>query len=140
MRVCHYDEEYNEYIQTIMNKTKAENKKGCILLLGDKGSVCITYKDCDVTISLDDGHNLDNQKQRFSRALTEAQGKTIGINVDMNIQRVYLYLNDLIQKYKKNTKTTKTNAEILYYLFEHNVFLFDPQQFNNGKLTMDNNI
>jgi len=128
-------EEYNEYIQTIMNKTKTENKKGCILLLGNKGSVGITYKDCDATISLDDGHNLDNQKQRFSRALTEAHGKTIGINVDMNIQRTYLYLIDIIQKHRKNTKTTNTNAEILYYLFEHNVFLFDPQQINNGKLT-----
>ncbi len=128
-------EEYNEYIQTIMNKTKTEKKKGCILLLGNKGSVGITYTDCDVTISLDDGHNLDNQKQRFSRALTEADGKTIGINVDMNIQRTYLYLVDIIQKHRRNTKTTKTNAEILYYLFEHNIFLFDPQQINNGKLT-----
>jgi hypothetical protein len=128
-------EEYNEYIQTIINKTKTEKKKGCILLLGNKGSVGITYKDCDVTISLDDGQNLDNQKQRFSRALTEAEGKTIGINVDMNIQRTYLYLIDIIQKHRKNTKTTKTNAEILYYLFEHNIFLFDPQQINNGKLT-----
>jgi len=128
-------EEYNEYIQTIMNKTKTDNKKGCILLLGNKGSVGITYTDCDATISLDDGHNLDNQKQRFSRALTEADGKTIGINVDMNIQRTYLYLVDIIQKHRRNTKTTKTNAEILYYLFEHNIFLFDPQQINNGKLT-----
>lgn len=128
-------EEYNEYIKTIMNKTKTENKKGCILLLGNKGSVGITYKDCDATISLDDGHNLDNQKQRYSRALTEADGKTIGINVDMNIQRTYLYLIDIIQKHRRNTKTTKTNAEILYYLFEHNIFLFDPQQINNGKMT-----
>ena len=44
--------------------------------------------------------------------------KTIGINVDMNIQRTYLYLVDIIQKHRRNTKTTKTNAEILYYLFE----------------------
>jgi hypothetical protein len=128
-------EEYNEYIKSIMNKTKSDNKKGCILLLGNKGSVGITYKDCDATISLDDGHNLDNQKQRFSRALTEADGKTIGINIDINIQRTYLYLIDTIQKHRKNTKTTKTNAEILYYLFEHNIFLFDPQQINNGKMT-----
>lgn len=127
-------EEYDEYIQTIMNKTKQENKKGCILLLGNKGSVGITYNECDVTIHLDDGHNLDNQKQRMSRALTEAEGKTIGINVDMNIQRTYMYLMDVIQRHRKNKKTTKTNAEILYYLFEHNVFLFDPQHIKNGKM------
>ena len=113
-----------------MDKTKNGNKKGCILLLGNKGCVGITYKDCDVTISLDDGHNLDNQKQRYSRALTEADGKTIGINVDMNIQRTYLCLVDIIQKYRKNTKTEKTNAEILYYLYEHNIFLFNPN-FDN---------
>jgi hypothetical protein len=131
-------EDYNRYIQTIMTKTKTENKKGCILFLGNKGSVGITYKDCDVTISLDDGHNLDNQKQRFSRALTEAEGKTIGINVDMNIQRTYLYLMGIIKKHRINTRTTKTNAEILYYLFEHNIFLFDPQLFNYGKTTIIN--
>ena len=129
-------QEYNEYIQTIMTKTKTLHKKGCILLLGNKGSVGITYKECDVTISLDEGHNIDNQKQRFSRALTEADGKTVGINVDMNIQRTYLYLLNVIQNHRKNTKTTKTNAEILYYLFEHKIFLFDPQQINNGKLTI----
>ena len=127
-------EEYNTFIETIMTNTRNNNKKGCILLLGNKGSVGITYHDCDVTISLDDGHNLDNQKQRFSRALTEADGKTIGINVDMNIQRTYLHLINIIQQYRQHTKTTKTNAEILFYLFENNIFLFDPQQINNGKL------
>jgi len=127
-------EEYNEYIKSIMNKTKKQDKRGCILLLGNKGSVGITYDDCDVTIHLDDGQNLDNIRQRMSRALTEANGKTIGINVDMNIQRTYLYLIDTIQKHRKNVKTTKSNAEILYYLFEHNIFLFNPQEINNGKL------
>jgi len=127
-------EQYNEYITTIMNKTKTDNKKGCILLLGNKGSVGITYHFCDVTISFDDGHHLDNQKQRFSRALTEADGKTIGINVDMNVQRTYLYLIDIIHKHRTYTKTTKTNAEILYYLFEHNIFLFDPQLIHYGNL------
>ena len=129
------EKDYSKEIEDYMKNTKTKNKKGCIILLGNKGSVGITYDNCDVTISLDDGHNLDNQKQRFSRALTEAESKTIGINVDMNIQRTYLYLIDIIQKHRKNTKTIKTNAEILYYLFEHNIFLFDPQQINNGKMT-----
>ena len=128
-------EEYNESIKTMMTRTKENNKRGCILLLGNKGSVGITYDDCDVTISLDDGHNLDNQQQRFSRSLTAANGKTIGINVDMNIQRTYLYLLDIIHKHRKITQTTKTYAEILHYLFEHNIFLFNPHEFNNGKMT-----
>ncbi len=129
-----YKEEYNKYIETILDKSKKENKKGCILLLGNKGGVGITYHNCDATISLDDGHNLDNQRQRFSRALTESDGKTIGINVDMNIQRTYLYLNDIIHKHRKITKTTKTNGEILKYLYENNIFLFNPSDINNGKI------
>jgi len=129
-----YKQEYNEFIQNIMNKTKDQKKRGCILLLGNKGSVGITYHNCDATISLDDGHNLDNQKQRFSRALTEANGKTIGINVDMNIQRTYLYLNEILHKHKRITKTTKTNAEILEYLYRHNIFLFNPNEFTNGNI------
>lgn len=132
------EKEYNDDIKNMMDKTKRTGKRTCMLFLGQKGSVGITYHDCDVTISLDDGHNLDNQKQRYSRALTEAEGKTIGINVDMNVQRTYLNLMDIIHKYRKNTKTTKTNAEILYYLYEENIFLFNPQQFNNGKTTTMN--
>lgn len=126
-------EKYNKMIKSFMRKTKVEKKKGCILLLGDQGTVGVTYHNCDVTISLDDGHNIDNQKQRFSRALTEADNKKIGINVDMNVQRTYTCLNDIIQRYRKNTKTTKTNAEILYYLYEQKIFLFNPQEFNYGR-------
>lgn len=132
------EKEYNDDIKNMMEKTKRTGKRACMLFLGQKGSVGITYHDCDVTISLDDGHNLDNQKQRYSRALTEAEGKTIGINVDMNVQRTYLNLMDIIHKYRKNTNTTKSNAEILYYLYEENIFLFNPQQFNNGKTTTVN--
>jgi hypothetical protein len=127
-------EKYNKFTQDCITRTKEKGKKGCILLLGSQGTTGITYPECDITISLDDGHNLDNQKQRLARSMTGAIGKTIGINVDMNIQRTYLYLMDVIQKHRKMTKTTKTNAEILYYLYEHNVFLFNPQQFNNGSM------
>ena len=128
-------EDYNAFVETKMAKTRADKKRGCILMLGDKGSVGITYNECDVTISLDDGHNLDNYKQRINRALTPAPKKTLGICVDLNIQRTYLYLNDMIHRHRRNTKTTRTNAEILQYMFEHKIFLFDPQQINNGKLT-----
>ena len=92
-----------------------------------------------MTISLDDGHSIDNQKQRYSRALTESDNKsigikTIGINVDMNIQRTYLYLNDIIHKHRTITKTQKTNGEILKYLYEHHIFLYNPSDINNGNI------
>ena len=60
---------YNEKIKTFMEKTRKNNMKGCILLLGNQGSVGITYKDCDLTLSLDDGHNLDNQKTKICKSI-----------------------------------------------------------------------
>ena len=127
-------ETYNKFTQACIKRTREKGKKGCILLLGSQGTTGITYPECDVTISLDDGHNLDNQKQRMARSMTDAVGKIIGINVDMNIQRTYLIIIDIIQKHRKLTKTKKTNAEILYHLYKHNVFLFNPQEFNNGSM------
>lgn len=130
-------ESYNDKIVSYMENTRRRGKKGCILLLGCQGTTGITYHDCDVTISLDDGQNLDQQKQRFARALTEADGKIIGINVDMNIQRAYLYMIDKIHRHRAITKTAKTNAEILTYMFLNNMFLFDPQEFKNGNVVVD---
>lgn len=127
-------ESYNDYIDSIMIKAKSENKIGVVLLLGCKGTTGITYNRCDATISLDDGHSLDNQKQRINRSSTEAHCKSVSINVDMNIQRTYIYLLDIIHKYRRNTKTTMTNAEIMCYLYKNNIFLFDPQEINNGDL------
>ena len=125
---------YVDFIQTCMDRTKTQGKIGCVLFLGNQGSVGITYNDCDVTISLDNGSNIDNQKQRFSRALTVAPNKTIGINVDMNIQRTYSYVLDKINRFRKYSKTKKTNAEILVYLHEIKMFLFNPHEFNNGRI------
>lgn len=131
-------ETYTKFIDSMMtrfenyNQNHANKKKGCILLLGNKGTVGITYELCDVTISLDSGHNLENQKQKYARALTGQPGKTIGINVDMNIQRSYSYLLDVIHKHRKSNPSNKSYAEIVKYLFENNIFLFDPHRLKNG--------
>jgi hypothetical protein len=130
-------ESYNDKIVSYMQETRRKNKRGCILLLGCQGTTGITYHDCDVTISLDDGQNLDQQKQRFARALTEGEGKTIGINVDMNIQRTYTFVMDKIHRHRAIAKRAMTNAEILTYMYINNMFLFNPQDFNNGKITID---
>jgi hypothetical protein len=135
-------ETYTKFIDNMMirfrnyNDTHENKKKGCILLLGSKGTVGITYELCDVTISLDSGHNLENQKQKYARALTAQPGKTIGINVDMNIQRSYSYLLDVIHKHRKSNPSNKSYAEIVKYLFENNIFLFDPHRLKNGSMNM----
>jgi hypothetical protein len=129
-------DKYIECLENMMKKTKEKGKKGCILLLGNKGGTGITYKECDVTISLDDGHNLNSLKQKFSRAGTEAEGKKIFINVDFNIQRTYLFILDKIKRFKKITKNRMTNAEVLYYLYEQNIFLYNPLGYDNKPFSM----
>ncbi len=121
--------DYNDFIKKQMLLTKKQKKKGCILFLGRKGGRGITYEDCDVTISFDDGNILDEQKQRNYRALTSAPKKTIGINVDLNIQRVYYLLSNMIDKFKKINKS-QSPSEILHYLTEHEHFIYNPQEVN----------
>jgi len=130
-------QEYNYFIEKIMTDTKNMNKNGCILLLGDKGGVGITYKNCDATISLDDGLNLDKYEQRISRSMTDCENKTIGINVDMNVQRTFLYKLNFLNNYRKTTKSNETNAKLLKYLYEENIFIFDPddKHINFGNTT-----
>jgi len=127
-------EEFNKFVSKEMILTKKENKKGCIMFLGRQGGRGVTYEDCDVTISLDDGHNLDEQKQRFYRSLTPAFGKTIGINVDMNIQRTYYLLKNIINNFQKYHKT-KSFSEILHYLTQQQIFVFNPQDMEYTNIT-----
>ena len=131
-------EEFNNLVANQMLLTKKENKKGCIMFLGRQGGRGVTYHDCDVTISLDDGHNLDEQKQRNYRALTPAKNKTIGINVDMNIQRTYYLLRNIISSYQKYQKS-KSFSEVLHYMTEQKMFVFNPQDMEYTNVT-DNEI
>lgn len=129
-----YKKEYNEEIICAMNDTKLQNKYGCILLLGDKGSTGITYEDCDVSIHLDDGHNLETQIQKRARPGTPAKDKTIFINVDMNIQRTFYTLSETIKQYQVGSKKDESYKDILIYLYKHNLFLWNDNEFNNGEM------
>ncbi len=120
-------------IEAMMEKTKKNEKKGCFLFLGNKGTTGITYPECDVTISLDDGHDLDHQKQKLARCMTETEGKTIGINVDMNVQRTLQTIYHSIHEFRENTQmTSQSNREILQYMVEHKLFLFNPDKYHFG--------
>lgn len=133
----HGGDTYTDFVEQQLAKTKEFGKIGCVLLLGNQGTVGITYTKCDVTIHLDSGMNLDSQKQRMARALTDAEGKTIGINVDMNIQRTYTFVLDKLHQYRHATNTTKTYTEILQYMFKRNIFLFNPHEINFGNIQID---
>jgi len=123
---------YLEFVEKSMLDTKNRNKKGCILLLGGQGKLGITYDDCDVTISLDNGTNIDDCKQTYYRSLTEAKDKTIGINVDLNIQRVLLYTSNRIRDYRGVSNDNRNYSEILQYLYKEKIFIFNPHEMNFG--------
>ena len=131
--------DYNVLLETIMIDTKKHKKKGCILLLGSKGGVGITYEYADVAFHFDDGMNLDQYSQRTARTLTDAKGKTIGINIDLNIQRTFIYQLNVLNKYRKASGSTDTNGKLLRYLYEQNIFIFNPDDkklnFGNTKET-----
>ena len=131
--------DYNVLLETIMIDTKKHKKKGCILLLGSKGGVGITYEYADVAFHFDDGMNLDQYSQRTARTLTDAKGKTIGINIDLNIQRTFIYQLNVLNKYRKASGSTDTNGKLLKYLYEQNIFIFNPDDkklnFGNTKET-----
>ena len=126
-------EEYINFIESMMERTKNKQKKGCILFLGQQGTTGIDYDRCDVTISLDDGHSMDNQIQRYSRAFMIAPGKTIGINVDLNVQRHYNNLYLKIHEFREKNNSSMTNAEIIEYFYKYNFYLFSPEEINYGR-------
>ena len=128
---------YNQFVIDCMTRTREPKDekgepiyKGCILFLGNAGTVGVTYPDCDVTFSLDDGHSIDNQKQKVSRALTERPGKTVGISCDLNIQRFYREQYDSIAQIKKYCNKVMTDAEVLLYGHKHNIILCDKSQLD----------
>jgi len=127
-----YNKDYSKFIENNMKITKDNNKLGCILFLGNQGKVGITYNDCDVTISFDNGTNIDDVKQLYYRSMTERKGKNIGINVDFNIQRTLLYHHQAIKDYKKITKSGRTLSEILQILYKENLYIFNPQEMKMG--------
>ena len=129
-----YKKEYNEEIVVAMNETRLNGKIGCILLLGDKGTTGITYEDCDVSMHLDDGHNLESQIQKRARPGTPAKDKTIFINVDMNIQRSLFTLSETIKQYQVGNKKNDSYKDILLYLYKNHIFLWNDDDFNNGEM------
>jgi len=124
------------FIKMAMLDTKNKKKKGCVLLLGRQGSLGITYPECDVTISLDNGKGRDIQKQREYRALTPATDKTIGINVDLNRSRIYNTTAEAVLRHKRETGCTGSYGEVLLLLMIKKIFIFNPHKTGFG-LEMD---
>lgn len=122
---------YYAFIDRIMDNTRKHKKRGCILFLGGQGTTGITYDDCDVTISFDNGKSLDNEKQKQARAMTDAPNKTIGINIDMNIQRCFSMVVDKCNTFRKITKENMNNAEIMKYMYQNKIFVFDSSNMPN---------
>lgn len=130
------NKKYKEFVDKQIEKTKAAKKKGCILLLGHQGKMAYTYNECDVVIRLDNGTDIDDAEQVGYRCLTESEGKTIGIVVDLNIQRVYNVMRNKIKEYKMNNpNSNKTYGDIIQYMYTENQFIFNPHEYDFGNST-----
>ena len=112
-----YHETFNDHIKSAMLRTKKNKKKYCFFMLGQKGGLGITYPDVDISIFLDNFQCSDSYEQRLHRSGTPADGKTVSINIDFNIQRVLTKQYNSIIKYRKFSNSIQSNSEILKYLF-----------------------
>ena len=136
---------YKKFVDNELKATKIEGKRGCILLLGNQGKMAYTYHDCDVVIRLDNGTDIDDAEQVGYRCLTEGpitdnidEKKTIGITVDLNIQRVYNIMRNKIKNYKKNNpESNKTYRDIIQYMYEENQFIFNAHEFDFGNCSTE---
>lgn len=136
---------YKKFVDKQLEVTKSNDKKGCILLLGNQGKMAYTYHECDVVIRLDNGTDIDDAEQVGYRCLTEGpitdnpdEQKTIGITVDLNIQRVYSVMRNKIKNYKKNNPDSKkTYGDIIQYMNDENQFIFNPNEFDFGNCTTE---
>ena len=137
------NKKYKAFVEKELEFTKSINRKGCILLLGHQGKMAYTYYECDVVIRLDNGTDIDDAEQVGYRCLTEGpvtdnvdDQKTIGIIVDLNIQRVYSVMRNKIKEYKKdNPNSNKTYGDIIQYMYTENQFIFNPNEFDFGNCT-----
>lgn len=115
-----------DFVNLQLGETKREGKDGLILLLGDQGSLGLTFKECDTLFMLDNSKNMDYYTQRLMRAMTDAKGKTIGCIVDMNFQRTLMLINNQ----RKAINKDKSVAESIYDLITLNIFHFNPKMYN----------
>lgn len=137
------NKKYKAFVDKQLECTKSKNRKGCILLLGHQGKMAYTYYECDVVIRLDNGTDIDDAEQVGYRCLTEGpvtdnvdDQKTIGIIVDLNIQRVYSVIRNKIKEYKKdNPNSNKTYGDIIQHMYTENQFIFNPNEFDFGNCT-----
>jgi len=136
---------YKKFVDKQLEVAKSEGKIGCILLLGNQGKMAYTYHECDVVIRLDNGTDIDDAEQVSYRCLTEGpitdnieEQKTIGITVDLNIQRVYAVMRNKIKNYKKNNPNSKkTYGEIIQFMYKENQFIFNPNEVDFGNSTTE---
>jgi hypothetical protein len=119
-----------DYINKQLEITKNESKDGLIVLLGDQGSLAITFEKCDVVFMFDDSTNMDYYLQRIMRCMTEAHGKRVGCIVDFNFQRTLLFQKEICNMLNKNM----SYCDAIYKLLQMNVFLFNPKQYNFGNM------
>jgi hypothetical protein len=101
-----------------------DNKRGLIILAGGMLSLGITIPHCDAVFLLNNTISSDKVYQQMYRSMSEADGKSVGFVVDMNIGRV---LNTCVTY---NVRGQKLNTEDqIRYVIDHNLMILDDDYF-----------
>jgi hypothetical protein len=113
-------------------EAKAKGKLGLILLAGNMLSLGITLVLCDLVILMNNTISADKVLQQMYRCMTEADGKRIGLVVDLNISRVLnTCINYTVYKNEKNID------DKMKYLIKNHLINIDVDMMFNKKINSD---
>ena len=113
-------------------EAKSKGKLGLILLAGNMLSLGITLNLCDLVILMNNVISADKVLQQMYRCMTEADGKKVGLVVDLNISRV---LNTCINY--TVYKNEKSISDKMNYLIKNHLINIDVDMMLNKKINSD---
>lgn len=98
--------------------------KGLIILAGGMLNLGITLNRCNVVCLFNNTTSSDTIIQQMFRCMTEVEGKTRGVVVDLDNNRVLNTMITIADKVKGDT------LQKIRYLIEHNIIWVDEDHFN----------
>lgn len=115
------------FVDKQLEITKTNKLDGLIVLLGDQGSMGVTFKKCDTLFMLDNSLNMEYYFQRIMRCMTEDKHKKIGCIVDLHFQRTFNFIKNMCKMIGGKDQSIQDS---LYKLINLNIFHFNPKDYN----------
>ncbi len=111
-------------------KTRAQGKRGLIILAGNMLNLGITIESCDAVFLMNDSISSDKVIQQMYRSMTEANNKKYGFIIDLNISRVLSVCSEYVH-------LDQTIESRLKYITEHNLINIDLDMIKSHKITTE---